>query len=152
MIMDQIGEGIRKLIMAGIGAVAVTREKSEGVLKELVRKGELTVEQGKVLNEELKHNVKEAVRNNVTVNVVQDDAPHSDVMDSISSMDDNELAALKQRIYETEQARKAQSEAAEDTNADDAKAEATEEASEEAADEAPAEAVQEEAADEAGKE
>ena len=75
--MDQIGEGIRKLIMAGIGAVAMTKERSEDVLKELVRKGELTVEQGKVLNEELKHNVKEAVRNNVTVNVVKDDAPHA---------------------------------------------------------------------------
>ena len=84
--MDQIGEGIRKLIMAGIGAVAMTKERSEDVLKELVRKGELTVEQGKVLNEELKHNVKEAVRNNVTVNVVKDDAPHADVMDSIDSM------------------------------------------------------------------
>ena len=35
--MDQIGEGIRKLIMAGIGAVAMTKERSEDVLKELVR-------------------------------------------------------------------------------------------------------------------
>lgn len=122
--MDQIGEGIRKLIMAGIGVVAMTKEKSEDVLKELVRKGELTVEQGKVLNEELKHNVKEAVRNNVTVNVVKDETPHTDVMDSIDSMDDDELAALKQRIYEAEQARKAQADAASsDENTTDDKAE-----------------------------
>lgn len=142
--MDQIGEGIRKLIMAGIGAVAMTKERSENVLKELVRKGELTVEQGKVLNEELKHNVKEAVRNNVTVNVVKDDAPHADVMDSIDSMDDDELAALKQRIYETEQARKAQAE----TSAEEAKT--AEEAA--PAEEAETETETKETADEAGKE
>ena len=35
--MDQIGEGIRKLIMAGIGAVAMTKERSEDVLTELAR-------------------------------------------------------------------------------------------------------------------
>ena len=64
--MDQLSEGLRKLILAGIGAVAATKEKSEGILDELVKKGELTVEQGKVLNEELKHNIRE----NVTLHVV----------------------------------------------------------------------------------
>lgn len=39
-------------------------------LTELVKKGELTVEQGKVLNEELKHNIKDAIRENVTLHVV----------------------------------------------------------------------------------
>ena len=47
--MDQLSEGLRKLILAGIGAVAAAKEKSEGILDELVKKGELTVEQGKVL-------------------------------------------------------------------------------------------------------
>ena len=146
--MDQISEGIRKLIMAGIGAVAMTKERSEDVLKELVRKGELTVEQGKVLNEELKHNVKEAVRNNVTVNVVKDDAPHADVMDSIDSMDDDELAALKQRIYEAEQARKAQAE----TSAEEAKTAEAEAEEAAPAEEAETETETKETADEAGKE
>lgn len=68
--MDQLSEGLRKLILADIGAVAVTKEKSEGILDELVKKGELTVEQGKVLNEELKHNIKDAIRENVTLHVV----------------------------------------------------------------------------------
>ena len=39
-------------------------------IDELVKKGELTVEQGKVLNEELKHNIKDAIRENVTLHVV----------------------------------------------------------------------------------
>ena len=68
--MDAISEGLRKLILAGIGAVAATKEKSEVILDELVKKGELTVEQGKVLNEELKRDIKEKVKETVTVQVV----------------------------------------------------------------------------------
>lgn len=98
--MDQLGESIRKLILAGIGAAAVTKEKSESILRELVKKGELTVEQGKVLNEELKHNIKDAIRENVTVNVVTDD-----MLDAVDDMDDEQLAALKERIAKAEAAR-----------------------------------------------
>ena len=103
--MEQLGEGIRKLILAGVGAVAVTKEKSEAVVRELIKKGELTVEQGKVLNEELKHNIKEAIRENVQVNVVEQP---DDLMDAVDGMDDAQLEALKQRIQAAEQARKAQ--------------------------------------------
>ena len=98
--MDQLSEGLRKLILAGIGAVAATKEKSEVILDELVKKGELTVEQGKVLNEELKHNIKDAIRENVTVNVVTDD-----MLDAVDDMDDEQLAALKERIAKAEAAR-----------------------------------------------
>ena len=56
-----LGDGLKKLLLAGIGTVAVTAEKSKDILDELVKKGEITVEQGKVLNQELKHNVKETV-------------------------------------------------------------------------------------------
>ena len=95
--MDQLGESIRKLILAGIGAAAVTREKGESVLRDLVKKG-------KVLNEELKRNVKEAIRDNVTVHVV---TPSDDLMSAVDDMDDESLAALKERIRAAEEARKA---------------------------------------------
>lgn len=116
--MDQLSEGLRKLILAGIGAVAATKEKSEGILEELVKKGELTVEQGKVLNEELKHNIKDAIRENVTLHVVtpeqtcgeeNDEEESADdtadfVMDAVDSLNDEQLAALKVRIAEREKA------------------------------------------------
>ena len=118
--MDQLSDGIRKLILAGIGAVAATKEKSEVILDELVKKGELTVEQGKVLNEELKHNIKDAIRDNVTLHIVTDEddeekpedggdeseaAPQGDLMDAVDSMDDEQLTALKARIPAAEAAR-----------------------------------------------
>lgn len=100
--MDQLGESIRKLILAGIGAAVATKEKSEELLKELVKKGELTVEQGKVLNEELKHNIKEAIKENVTVNV---STPDDALMNAVDTMDEDQLAALKARIQAAEEAR-----------------------------------------------
>ena len=60
--MDGFGENVKKLLLAGIGAVAVTAEKSTELLDEMVKKGELTVEQGKALNQELKHNIKKTVQ------------------------------------------------------------------------------------------
>lgn len=86
--MDHLSEGLRKLILADIGAVAVTKEKSEGILDELVKKGELTVEQGKVLNEELKHNIKDAIRENVTLHVVTPEETCGEENDEEESADD----------------------------------------------------------------
>ena len=49
--MDQITSGLRKLLLAGIGAAAIAKEKGGEVLELLSKRGEVTVEQGKVLNE-----------------------------------------------------------------------------------------------------
>ena len=57
--LDRLGEDVKKVLLAGIGAAALTAEKSKDVIDELVKKGELTVEQGKIINEELKHDIKE---------------------------------------------------------------------------------------------
>ena len=65
--MERLGENVKKLLLAGVGAVAVTAEKSKEILDDLVEKGELTVEQGKVVNEELKHNIKKTVRDSKNV-------------------------------------------------------------------------------------
>ena len=51
--LDDMGETARKIFLVGVGAVAATAEKSTQVVDDLVKKGELTVEQGKTLNEEL---------------------------------------------------------------------------------------------------
>ncbi len=50
-----MSESLKTLLLAGIGAVATSVEKSQEIVDKLTKKGELTVEQGKVLNEELKH-------------------------------------------------------------------------------------------------
>lgn len=60
--MEKLGEGLKKLALAGIGTAAYAVEKSADILDTLAKKGEETVEQGKVLNKELKHNVKSTIK------------------------------------------------------------------------------------------
>ena len=56
-----ITDSFRKLFLAGVGAAAMTAEKSQEVVTEFVKKGELTVEQGKALDEELSRKAKEVI-------------------------------------------------------------------------------------------
>ena len=56
-----VTEGLKKLFLASVGAVAMGAEKSQEVVDELVKKGELTVEQGKAVNRELTRKGREAV-------------------------------------------------------------------------------------------
>lgn len=53
-------DALKTVFLAGVGAAAATGEKSKEILDELVKKGKITVEQGKVLNEELKRRTEEA--------------------------------------------------------------------------------------------
>ena len=64
-----LGEGLRRVFLAGVGALATgvelgqqSFEKSQQIVDGLVKKGELTVEQGKALNTELKHKAQEPRR------------------------------------------------------------------------------------------
>lgn len=54
-----ITDGIKKLVLAGIGAAAMSAEKADEIVTTLVEKGELTVDQGKELNKELKRTYEE---------------------------------------------------------------------------------------------
>ena len=58
--VDDMSESARKIFLAGVGAVAVTAEKSAQLVDDLVKRGEITVEQGKTLNEELKQKAADA--------------------------------------------------------------------------------------------
>ena len=98
--MDNLGDGLKKVLLAGIGAVAVTGEKSKELLDEMVKKGELTVEQGKALNEELKHNIKSTVKEKVNVKVKTSSPEELDEL--LDKMTPEQMALLKQRIDEME--------------------------------------------------
>ena len=98
--MEKLGSGLKKVLLAGIGAVAVTGEKSKELLDEMVKKGELTVEQGKALNEELKHNIKSTVKEKVNVKVKISSPEELDEL--LDKMTPEQMALLKQRIDEME--------------------------------------------------
>lgn len=101
--MDNLGESIKKLLLAGVGAAVTTAEKSKEILDDLVEKGALTVEQGRTINEELKHNIKETVREYTKTEQKENKeekeaAGNEDVLKAVSKMTPDELSALREYL------------------------------------------------------
>ncbi|MBT1165610.1 phasin family protein [Bifidobacterium simiarum] len=59
---NNLGDGLRTIFLAGVGAVATGAEKGQQIVDELVKKGEISVEQGKVLNSELSRKAQGAAK------------------------------------------------------------------------------------------
>lgn len=100
--MERLTDGLKKILLAGIGTVAVTAEKSKEVLDEMVKRGELTVEQGKVLNQELKHNIKDTVKKNVNVSV-KPQSPE-ELEELLDKMTPEQIQALKNKLAQMDEA------------------------------------------------
>lgn len=105
---SMFSDDLKKIFLAGLGAIAATSEKSKQMVDELVKKGELTLEQGKTLNEELKHNIKGKVKEHVTVNVTQP-ADIESIKKAVDKMGSEDIEALKTKISEIESERAKQS-------------------------------------------
>lgn len=86
---------MKNVILAGIGAAASTSEKAKDIMEELVKKGELTVEQGKVLNEELKHNIQETLE--------KEKQKKTSAEDLLKSMTPEQIEGLKELLNRMEQ-------------------------------------------------
>ena len=102
--MGSLGDGVKKVLLAGIGTAAVTAEKSKEVLDKMAERGEAAVEQGKVLNQELRHNIKKTVKENVNVSVRTSSPEELDEL--LDKMTPEQMALLKQRIDEMEKKQK----------------------------------------------
>lgn len=87
--MNNLSEELKKILLIGIGAAATTVEKSKDIVDELVKKGELTMEQGKALNEELKHNLAKKMEKPVSTDQIAKD---------LEKMNPDDLEILKQKI------------------------------------------------------
>ena len=96
--MENLGDGIKKILLAGVGTIAVTSEKSKEILDELVKKGELTVEQGKALNQELKH---KTVKDKVNVSV-KPSSPE-ELGELLEKMTPEQLDQLKAQLRKMEE-------------------------------------------------
>ncbi len=99
-----IAGAMKKVFLAGVGAVAVTADKSEEIFNDLVEKGASTVEHGKSMNEELRHNAKERAeeRKARAREAGTSDNPIRDLNAILAGMTAEQLDALKGRIDEAE--------------------------------------------------
>ena len=101
--------------MAGLGAAAEGVEKGDALLERLAEKGEDTLKQSKIKNEELKRTIHETIHGEEKEAVSPETAVDA-VLDAVGNMDAEQLQALKAHIekIEQEQASKEESEEAED--------------------------------------
>ena len=132
----KLGDGIKKFFLAGVGAAAITVEKGQEIIGELVKKGELTVEQGKEMSKDLQSSFKQNMDKR-GINI-------DELSQKISKMSSEELARIKEQLAAAE---KIVSEKIK--NAEEEAAETSEEATEAVAEEAEGAAVE---AAEAGEE
>lgn len=101
--MGGFSEDLKKLLLAGIGAAAITLEKSKEMVDILVQKGELTVEQGRVLNEELRRKIREKAAEAAPKRSDSQPAAGSDaIMAALEGLSKEQLAAVKAKIAQIE--------------------------------------------------
>ena len=92
----KFGDGMKKIFLAGVGAIALSAEKGSELIGELVKKGEITVEQGKDLNKDLQRSFKESMDKR-GINI-------DELGQKISKMSSDELARIKEQIANAEKA------------------------------------------------
>lgn len=89
-------EELKRIFLAGLGAVSATSEKSRQLVDELVKQGELTLEEGKTLNEELKHKKKEEG----SAPFSADSADVRKIKEAIGKMSPEDLAEIRAKVAE----------------------------------------------------
>lgn len=89
----------KNLLLAGLGSAVYTYEKASILIDDMVKKGRLTIDEGKELSEELKRNVQ---------GKVQDVKPLTkedliSILNSMNLVSKNDLTTINQRLTELEQ-------------------------------------------------
>lgn len=96
---------VKKVFLAGVGAAAVTADKSAELFSGLVEKGATTVERGREMNRELKHNAKQKAkeRKEKAKDYAESDNPIGDLNAILAGMTAEQLDALGERIDEAKE-------------------------------------------------
>ncbi len=95
-----LGDTLKKILLAGVGTIATTAEKSSEIVEELIKKGEITVEQGKILNKELSQNVKDTL----APGKAKAEQKAVDFSEMVKGLGAEQLASLKAAIADMEAA------------------------------------------------
>jgi polyhydroxyalkanoate synthesis regulator phasin len=83
-------EDLENVILMGLGAMAMTNDKAKTLKEDLLKRGKEAYEQGKDLNEELKHNIADKIKENVTVTTIKADLSKEEMASKISKMSEED--------------------------------------------------------------
>ncbi len=83
---------LRKLLLSTVGAAAISMEKMDAAVQELIEKGKLSVKEGKELREELLRKKKKESDEVLTKSMLED------ILDSFNFVHQRELNTLRERV------------------------------------------------------
>lgn len=88
-------EDLKTIFYMGLGAISMTNDKAKEMKNELYEKGKELYDKGVIANEELKHNIHEAMKENVTVvNVETSNTTKETIIKNIEKLNDKERKEL----------------------------------------------------------
>lgn len=90
-------EEMRKLLLSTVGAAAISIEKADAMLQELIEKGKLSVKEGKELREELLRKKKDHESDPVKKSELHE------ILDTLHYAGAREVEALEERVRKLEE-------------------------------------------------
>ncbi len=91
-------EDIKKILLMGLGAMSLTNEKAKEIKDDLLKKGQELYEKGAIANEELKHNIKEVMKENVTIVPLETEVTSDDIIDTLDNLSEEERTKILEAI------------------------------------------------------
>ncbi|MCR4436625.1 MAG: phasin family protein [Clostridiales bacterium] len=92
---------LKNVLLAGIGTIAYTYEKGISMVEDLVKKGELTFNQGKELNEELKRKFDPENKRNQAGSTLSEERL-KEILAGLNLATKQDIAELSERISKLE--------------------------------------------------
>lgn len=98
-----ITDDLKNIVLAGIGSMAYTYEKSTQIIDDLVQKGKITIEEGKELSQELKRSniFSNSMNNNVNTNPITKEEM-AELIRQMNFATKEDLDDIKQRLTKLE--------------------------------------------------
>lgn len=93
-------EELKNIIIMGLGAMSLTSEKAKQLKQELLEAGTKMYNDSKIANEELKRDIKDKIKENVTIVVKNNEVSKDDIVNKINSMSDSEKEEILKMLEE----------------------------------------------------
>jgi polyhydroxyalkanoate synthesis regulator phasin len=88
----KISDDVRKLMLAGVGAANMASEKAGEAIDELAKRGEETLAHGKDLNERLRHEIEQVVKDQPSVQ------SKDEVLAALDKLTPQERKAIREKL------------------------------------------------------
>lgn len=94
-------QDLKDIFLMGLGAIGMTSDKAKELQGELLKRGTEMFEASKIANEELKHNMEEKIKENVTIIVEEKkDLSDEEMFEKIKGLSSEEKSKLLELLKE----------------------------------------------------